>query len=441
MSLLAYTYKEGDVMMRNTPVVRDLSAAREQKQRALGLRGETMPASAKSMASGPAKASGRPAPPDVVAAFGLPALDRLLGAIYEGSMESPPWQTALQMLRDALHATHVTLILRPPSSDNTGVMINTGSVTTQGIESYETHFFAVDPFVKLTEGEVVTAEELIGKQWLQSTVYQEYLRPLDIRHLLGADIYTKEGIECRLRITRPHSAQPFSAEDKALCAFLLPHLKRSIQLHARLDFLECERQLFAGTLNRMQLGMISFSQNGTILETNQEARRILAEKDGLWLAGNNICVEVTQEGRELQRMVRQALAGTPSEQSPAVVEALSITRPSGRSKLGVLVRTIPLGAWSESRQRPAVAVFLRDPESNAAQPSHELVRRLFGLTRMEAALALLLADGLTLDEAAEKMDVRRNTARTHLRSIFCKTGVTRQTMLVRLLLNSVISLG
>ena len=45
------------------------------------------------------------------------------------------------------------------------------------------------------------------------------------------------------------------------------------------------------------------------------------------------------------------------------------------------------------------------------------------------------------DEAAEKMDVRRNTARTHLRSIFCKTGVTRQTMLVRLLLNSVITLG
>ena len=37
--------------------------------------------------------------------------------------------------------------------------------------------------------------------------------------------------------------------------------------------------------------------------------------------------------------------------------------------------------------------------------------------------------------------VRRNTARTHLRSIFCKTGVTRQTMLVRLLLNSVLTLG
>jgi DNA-binding CsgD family transcriptional regulator len=397
-----------------------------------------MPSLAKS--SDRARAAAAPAP--VALAADLPLLDKLLGAIYEGAMESPPWQTALQMLRDTLRAGHVTLMLRPPSPESAGVMINTGPVTTQGVESYETHFFSLDPFVRLTEGEVITAEELIGKEWLKSPIYLEYLKPLDIRHLLGADIYTTEGIECRLRITRGHDAKPFAPQDKALVRFLLPHLKRSIQLHARLDFLECERQLFAGTVNRLLLGIISYTQNGAVLETNQEARRILAEKDGIWLQGNNLCVDSAQESRELQRMIKQALAGGGAvTEGPAVVEAMSVTRPSGRAKLGVLVRAIPLGTWSESRQRPTVAVFLRDPESNAAQPSHELVRRLFGLTRMEAALALLLTEGFTLDEAAEKMNVRRNTARTHLRSIFCKTGVTRQTMLVRLLLNSVLALG
>lgn len=378
----------------------------------------------------------------------LEQMDRLLGAIYEGPMESPPWNTALQMMRDYLKAAHVTLMLRPPSNDSTGVMINTGPVTTQGVESYETHFFAMDPFVRLPEGDVVTAEELIGRQWLQSAVYLDYLKPLDIRHLLGADINTKEGIECRLRVTRSHSAGPFSADDKAAVRFLLPHLKRSIQLHARLDFLECERQLFAGTVNRMLLGMISIAQDGTIIETNQEARRILNEKDGIWLSGNTLCVDSSHESRDLQRMIRAAQSGEngampveDGEDGPAMIEAISVSRPSGRAKIGVLVRSIPMGQWSESKQRPAVVVFLRDPESNAAQPSQELVRRLFGLTRMEAQLALLLAEGLTLDEAAEQMNVRRNTARTHLRSIFCKTGVTRQTMLVRLMLNSVLSLG
>ena len=401
------------------------------------------PAAKNRQAAAAAVAAAAPtAEPESAGGIDLALMDQLLGTLYEGPMESPPWQTALQLIRDSMNAAHVTLMLRPPSTDRTGVMINTGPVTTQGVESYETHFYAMDPFVRLEEGEVVTAEELIGKQWLESPIYQEYLRPLGVRHLLGADIYTKEGIECRLRITRALTADPFGPRDKELVRFLLPHLKRSIQLHARLDYLECERALFAGTVNRMLLGMISFTEGGTILETNQEARRILAEKDGIWLSGNNLCVDSSHESRELLRMIRQAQADTgTSESGPAVVEAMSITRPSGRSKLGVLVKAIPLGAWSESKQRPAVAVFLRDPESNAAQPSQELVRRLFGLTRMEASLALLLAEGLTLDEAAEKMNVRRNTARTHLRSIFCKTGVTRQTMLVRLLLNSVITLG
>lgn len=390
-----------------------------------------------------AQGLGRERPAADVRGVTVAQVDPLLGAIYEGATQSPPWQTALELLRVELQAKHVTLMLRPPSSDSAGIMINTGPTTTQGQQSYETHFFALDPFVRLSEGVVVTAEELIGKSWLESPVYLEYLKPLDIRHLLGADIYTAEGIECRLRVTRSHDAKPFSADDRALVRFLLPHLKRSIQLHARLDFLEAERQLFAGTVNRMLLGMISFDQNGNVIETNQEARRILAEKDGITLSGNNLVVHGSTEGRELQRMLKAALTPVPPSQcaGPAVVEALAVTRPSGRSKLGVLVKALPMGPFSESKRRPAVVVFLRDPESNAVQPSHELVRRLFELTRMEATLALLLAEGLTLDEAAEKMNVRRNTARTHLRSIFCKTGVTRQTMLVRLLLNSVITLG
>ncbi|NKF21991.1 helix-turn-helix transcriptional regulator [Solimonas sp. C16B3] len=372
----------------------------------------------------------------------LEQMDALLGAIYEGPTESPPWQTAMLKLREVLTASHVTLMLRPPSSDSTGIMINTGPTTAQGIESYETHFFAADPFVRLAEGDVFSAEELIGPQWRQSEYFREFLEPINVRHLLGADIYTRDGIECRFRVTRGPDAEPFSNEDKSLVRLLLPHLKRSIQLHARLDFLECERALFAGTVNRMLLGMVSFDANGNIIETNQEARRILAEKDGIWLAGNTLCVESSNESRELQRMLRGAIADNGnSSEGPGMVEAMAVTRPSGRAKLGILVRTIPLGRWSESKQRPAVAVFLRDPESNAAQPSQELVRRLFGLTRMEAQLALLLTEGFTLDEAAEKMNVRRNTARTHLRSIFCKTGVTRQTMLVRLLLNSVLSIG
>jgi len=384
-------------------------------------------------------------PVEAMPVFDLIADSRLadlVGAVYAGTMENPPWQNLLEMLLAQLQASSMVLMLRPPGPDSSGAMIHCGGDDMVAKASYEKHFFALDPFVRLDEGRSVTVEELIGTDcWLQSPIYREYMRPIDIRHILGADVYTREGVECRLRATRGHDAAAFSAADKALLDCLLPHLKRAIQLHSKLDSLECERQVFAGTVNRMLLGMISISQTGEIIEMNPEARRILAQKDGLWLSGHTLYAESTKERRELQRAIQQAMPGGGDGDGPAVIEAMPITRPSGNSCLVVMVRSIPMGPWSESRARPAVTVFIRDPNASAPQSAHELARRLFGLTRVEARLALLLVDGLTLDEAATKMSIRRNTARTHLRAIFCKTGVTRQTLLVKLLLNSVVALG
>ena len=55
-------------------------------------------------------------------------------------------------------------------------------------------------------------------------------------------------------------------------------------------------------------------------------------------------------------------------------------------------------------------------------------------------LATTIEGGLTLDEAAGELLIRKNTARAHLRSIFSKVGVTSQTPLVRVLLNTLICL-
>jgi len=374
--------------------------------------------------------------------IGQARLDDLVGDIYAGLTETPPWESALEQIKELLGAAHVTLMLRPPSEESSGVMINAGETTEQATESYETHFFAIDPFVGLPEGEVISAEDLLGKdEWLASPMYSEYLSPLGIRHLLGTDITTEEGIECRIRVTRPPDGKAFSVKDRNLVRAVLPHFRRAIRLHAKLDYLECERQLYAGTMNRLLLGMVSFDQDGEILEMNPEAKRILDEKDGLLVTLKGLKAEKREENIEFQRLLEEAITGGRSDAGPTVVEAMSVTRQFDRSRLGIVVRTIPLGPFSESAHRPAAAVFLRDPDYNSGEPMQEVVQRVFGLTRMESALAVLLAQGHTLDEAAEELNVRRNTARTHLRSIFGKTGVSRQTMLVRLLLKSVVSLA
>jgi DNA-binding CsgD family transcriptional regulator len=61
------------------------------------------------------------------------------------------------------------------------------------------------------------------------------------------------------------------------------------------------------------------------------------------------------------------------------------------------------------------------------------LRERFQLTRAEAALALRLAEGESLADAAAALDIAYNTARSHLRAIFAKSGTHRQVQLVALL--------
>ena len=70
-------------------------------------------------------------------------------------------------------------------------------------------------------------------------------------------------------------------------------------------------------------------------------------------------------------------------------------------------------------------------------PSPQRLRQLFNLTRREAALALLLARGHSLTEAASELGISDQTARAYLKQVFQKSGATRQAELVRRIQGSI----
>ncbi|SMB22660.1 Transcriptional regulator, LuxR-family [Sterolibacterium denitrificans] len=366
----------------------------------------------------------------------------LVGQIYEGPLEDVPWASAMRLVRQYLGANWVTLILRPASISQQAILVRAGE---HGEDLYGAAYnqfqgFSLDPFVGLPPDRVLAIDEMIDiRTWIEGDFYKQFIEPNNIRYIIGADIRIEGGGECRLRITRPVTEKNFSEQDKAFCQRLLPHLKRSVKLRSRVEGIESERRLYAVAMDRMQIGTVVLNEQGLIVRSNSVADGILEEKDGIQVVKGKLHAEYALEDRELQRLIKNGLSNVASA-SPVITEAISLTRPSGQPKLGVLVRSIPCNDLSEGNDWPQVAVFIRDPKHQPA-PSHELVRRLFGFTSAEVALALLLTNGLTLDEAAAELNIRKNTARAHLRSIFSKTGVTRQTMLVRLLLNSVASVS
>ena len=99
-----------------------------------------------------------------------------------------------------------------------------------------------------------------------------------------------------------------------------------------------------------------------------------------------------------------------------------------------------LAPGQETQPSPGAAVFVSDPDLQDST-SQQSLRQLFDLTPAEARLATLLARGLSLAEVSETQGISPHTARAQLKSIFAKTGVSRQAELVRLVLKSVASLA
>ncbi len=372
----------------------------------------------------------------------LAEFSRLTREIYEGPFEKPPWRKSLSSLLQLMDACHVTLVLRPATPEGPSVTIDASS---NGVEIYAGEYchydvFSLDPFIKLPNDKVVTVDEVVGEaNWVNSEFYKQFVEPVGMRYILGVDIRTPEGVECRLRVGRGSLASSFKPIDYALCEALLPHFKLAVHIHAHLDRIETERQAYATAIDRMLVGTVILDESGVIRKTSGVAQIILNEHDGLQAVRGALRAQCGRENHELQQLVKRALTGEGATTS-SLTNVISVTRPSGRAKLGVLVRAIPLGETSEGRHRPAVAIFLRDPERHS-ETSRDVIRQLFDLTPAEASLCVLMANGLTLLEAANELRICKNTARAHLRAIFSKTEVRRQTDLVRLVLRSVASLG
>jgi DNA-binding CsgD family transcriptional regulator len=77
-------------------------------------------------------------------------------------------------------------------------------------------------------------------------------------------------------------------------------------------------------------------------------------------------------------------------------------------------------------------VLVIKPESDGpADPA--IVRDILGLTLSEARVAALVGSGLRPRDAAAKLGIAEDTARTVLKNVFSKVGVSRQTELAALL--------
>lgn len=364
-------------------------------------------------------------------------LSELLADVYQGALESPPWGDLLGRLRRELALGAAILYLRKPQAWDPGTMVADGLELGAAGNIYASDFYLQDPFVNLPPGEVhILAEHTALENLCQSDFYLRCMQPYGVHHILGADLPTEDGGVANLRLTRPQEGEGFGEAERQYLTLLIPHLQRAILIYGRIGQIESERALYADTLNQLALATALLDAECTVVKANPVARLLFDSQQGIACRQGKLRLQDKAADAQFRQLVAETVTAM-GEDHPAVPRSMAVPRGSG-TPLGLVVR--PAGQAAATNPKPQVAVFISDPERPNRAPRAAL-SELFGLTPAEAGLAIALANGLPLEQASQQLGISRNTGRAHLRSIFSKTGVSQQTMLVRLVLQSVANLG
>ena len=353
-------------------------------------------------------------------AVDMPAL---LEGLYASLLDVAPWRSFLDRLAASAQADFVTLILTPRRADRPGLLLTPGADPVV-VENYIRELFAGDPFTGLPEGRVMHFRDFVrADQRRRNAAYFEFLRQTSSDEVIGVEISEDEALQLRLRYTRRAGARPFDAADMARMEALVPHLRIALRLFDRLATGETEQRIYAGAVERMAVGVVMLDQAGEVIRLNPLASAILAEADGVALRGSRLMLADPATARQLQA----ALAREPG----APPQTLRIARPSGAGDLCLVIGEADAPEHVSARGGPARVLFLSDP-GQTPRISIESIRELLGLTHAEAAIAADVAGGLALADSAARLGISPNTARAHLRAIFSKTGVKRQSQLMHL---------
>lgn len=350
---------------------------------------------------------------------------QLISGIYSAVLTPEQWDSAIAEIGRAFDSGAALVV-----TDGTARILEPAAIPADAAASYAAHFSRLDHVLAAVEagpvGAVRCGAELMWPHQ-HSEFVADWARPNGFDDGMFIRL-TATPVITSLALASPKRSDRFdTAEHVALALRLTPHLQQVLRMRSRLDELDHRRSELAEACETVSHGIVIVETRRPVY-TNAAADRILRSGDGLRIANGCIRAQSTAADAQLRRGIARA-----SQRNDRDIWGGSFlcTRPSGRRPY--IVHVVPINPNCVAAPRYGRAmIIIVDPERQPEPPA-ALLQRLYGLTKSETQVALLVMRGQGLSPIAEELSVSLTTVKTHLRHVFDKTGMHRQAELVRLL--------
>lgn len=230
-----------------------------------------------------------------------------------------------------------------------------------------------------------------------------------------------------------HQAVPKESLERI--QLILPHAAKSVEMWHTIAKLQRENNTLLSVLDQFEVGICVVRADGTLIEGNSEAHRILDARDGIML---NMDDKVTCRDGALNGEMRaafQAVSDTATGSGGTVEWLRSINRRNTDQALLIEVAPLRDAAGDMGRNWGGAFVTLIDPLNPA--PFHpDRMATAYGLSPSETAVCKLLVEGRSQVAIADVRGVSPETVKKQIGAIRSKTRTRRIGELIRLVLKS-----
>jgi DNA-binding CsgD family transcriptional regulator/PAS domain-containing protein len=279
-------------------------------------------------------------------------------------------------------------------------------------------------------GRLVLSDEVVPLAALRRTAFfDQVLHPQDVAHNTMIKLAGSNDFHAAFNLCRSARQGPLPAEMRRLVERLVPHMSRTIRLGFRIEGYRALQHAQYQVLDRLSSGIVVLDRSARVLFANRAASAMAADGGPLGLRNARLSTAFPADAQRLDALVAAATRGD------AIISTMSLPHPHDGRLLMVQItslRSRDLDRLGDLGLRDAAAmVIIRDPAQPLDIPL-AWIMDAYGLTPAEARVALASASGLSISEAAHRLNISPNTVKTHLRRVFSKTGITRATELARL---------
>jgi DNA-binding CsgD family transcriptional regulator len=358
------------------------------------------------------------------------ALSRLIAAIYDAALDRDCWPDTLRDICRFVGGSGALVLIEDIIDRQASHVFNHGFEPAL-VTSYVEKYVHLNPLPRIgfsrPIGDIITIDDLMTRAEFEATTfYQEWVKPQDLVDIAAVMIEKTATGFAVLFIRRGRDHGLVDEKARRWMALIMPHVRRSMQIGRVISGLERRSEAFSQTVSALSSAVLMVDAERRVLFRNEAATTMIEGGRVVHPRSDVLMFRDSVINKDLSLAITQATVSPEAGKRKTTTREFEVTE-AGRW----MMQIVPIESSERDFRQPVASVFITRIDLELDNPLR-MISRAYGLTLTETRILRAVVEVGGSPAIASAIGIGEGTVKSHLKSLFQKTGTHRQADLVRL---------